>query len=102
MKFKGLPKQLVRITKIKPNLVRKVPKSIRFDVNGIFETENSYLIKRLLTKFKEVKEIVKVEEVVKTDYHKIEYKELQNLYTEKTGNSAIGVSKINIIKELEG
>jgi len=95
MKFKGIPNQLVRITKIKPTLVRKVPKSIRFDKDGTFETDNPYLIKRLSARYEKIEE-------VKIDYHKIEYKELQVLYKKKTGISAIGKKKIDIIKELEG
>ncbi|GAG03348.1 unnamed protein product, partial [marine sediment metagenome] len=51
MKFKGIPNQLCRITKIKKSLVRKIPKSIRFNDKGEFETENPFLIKRLKTKF---------------------------------------------------
>jgi len=56
VKFKGIPNRLVRISKIRPHLVRKVPKSIRFDKDGIFETENPYLIKRLSTKFEILEE----------------------------------------------
>lgn len=68
MKFKGEPNQLVRITKIQKHLIRKVPKSIRFDKEGIFETENMYIAKRLSVKFEEIIEEIKedVVEEVKT------------------------------------
>lgn len=103
-KFKGEPNQLVRITKVQKHLIRKVPKSIRFDKEGVFETENVYIAKRLSVKFEEIVEEVIIEEVVEeieVDYNDLNYKELQNLYMKKTGNSAIGVKKVDIIKELE-
>ena len=106
MKFKGTPNQLVRITKIRRNLIRKVPKTIRFDNEGIYETESPYLIKRLLVKFEQVEE-AKIEEAtindeIKTNCKDMSYKSLQKLYVDKTGKTAVGVSKANIIKELEG
>lgn len=95
MKFKGEPNLLVRITKINKHLIRKVPKSVRFDKDGIYETDNPYLIKRLSTRFEQKQEI-------KVDYSKIDYKELQALYKEKMNKSPVGVSKKEIIKKLEG
>lgn len=65
MKFKGEPNQLVRITKIRPHLIRKMPKSIRFDKDGIYETDNLHLIKRLSTRYEEVKEKIEVEKEIK-------------------------------------
>ena len=102
MKFKGIPNQLCRITKIKRSLVRKIPKSIRFDKDGIYETENPYLVKRLKTKFEVVEEVIEdiVEEEV--ELKDMNYKELQVMYAEKTGKSAVGKRKIDILKELEG
>jgi len=94
MKFKGVANQLVRITKIKKHLVRKIPKSIRFDKDGIYETESPYLIKRLSAKFEEVVENKEIKDMG--------YQELQVLYAEKTGNSAVGVKKSVILEELEG
>ena len=123
MKFKGNPGQLCRITKIRPNLVRKIPKSIRFDKDGVFETENRYLIARLKTKFEVVEEVIEetiIEEVdnglheteeKEEDFEEVEeipelkdlgYKELQVLYVDKTGESAVGKKKVDILKELEG
>jgi hypothetical protein len=115
MKFKGTPNQLCRITKIRKHLVRKIPKAIRFNKEGIFETENPYLIKRLKTKFEEVKEISLVKEVedglqeteekeeIKEEVKlkDIPYPELQVMYAEKTGKSAVGKRKVDILKELE-
>jgi len=104
MKFKGEANQLCRITKIKPHLIRKMPKSIRFDKDGIFETENKYLIKRLSTKFEvieEVEEIIEEETVEKVILKDIPYPELQVMYAEKTGKSAVGKKKVDILKELE-
>ncbi len=105
MKFKGEPKKLVRITKIRPHLIRKVPKSIRFDKDGEFETNNPYLIKRLLTKFEQVKEITnaetQTEEEKNTEKEKVlTYNELQVMYSEKTGKTAVGVKKSTLLKEL--
>jgi len=94
MKFKGTPNQLVRITKVRKHLVRKVPKSIRFDKDGIYETESPYMIKRLSVKFDTVSEEI--------DYSKMGYKQLQVLYSEKTGKTPAGVKKVDILKELEG
>jgi len=122
MKFKGIPNQLCRITKIKRSLVRKIPKSIRFDKDGIFETENPYLVKRLKTKFKviengfnaetldKIKEVVESHDIDKAQslleekiaVEKLPYPELQVLYAKKTGKSAVGVKKAVILKELEG
>jgi len=113
MKFKGMPGRLCRITKIKPNLVRKIPKAIRFDKEGVFETENPYLIKRLKTKFEIVEEVIEViveetieefvEEVQEVpELSELSYKELQVLYAAKTGESAVGKKKKDILKELEG
>lgn len=62
MKFKGEPNKLVRITKIKKHLVRKVPKAIRFNKDGIYETENPYLCKKLSYKFEVVSEEIKEQE----------------------------------------
>ena len=102
MKFKGEPNQLVRLTKIPKSIIRKVPKHFRFDKDGIYETENTYLIKRLKTKFEEIIEEIEEIEEIKVNYNDLDYKELQTLYVEKTGNSAIGIKKTEIIKELEG
>jgi len=110
MKFKGIPNRLCRITKIKPNLVRKIPKSIRFDKNGVYETENPYLIKRLKTKFEIIGEYNGLQEnqekEEKTEQNGIvlkecSYSELQVMYAEKTGKSAVGKRKVDILKELE-
>jgi len=111
MKFKGKANQLCRITKIKPTLVRKMPKSIRFDENGVFETDNKYLIKRLSTKFEVIEEIEdalheteeeKEEENQEIELKDVPYPELQVMYAEKTGKSAVGKRKVDILKELEG
>jgi len=91
MKFKGEPNMLVRITKVPQVQRSKVPKSIRFDLEGIYETENKYLINRLKAKYSEVEEDVK----------SISYQDLQKLYAEKTGKSAVGVKKADLIKGLE-
>lgn len=57
MKFRGQPGMLVRITKVPKPIVRKVPKMIRFDEDGICETDNEYLIRRLSLKFEQVEEV---------------------------------------------
>lgn len=103
MKFKGEPNLFVRIIKPKHGEV----KSITFDKEGFYETTHPITIKRLKTKFEEIEEIEEIElestnnNIKNIDYSSLKYKELQALYAEKTGNSAIGVSKVDIIKELE-
>ena len=113
MKFKGEANQLCRITKIRKHLVRKIPKSIRFDEQGIFETENPYLIKRLKTKFEIIEEVqdgLYETEEKEEDFEEVKevpelkdltYQELQVLYASKTGESAVGKKKVDILKELE-
>jgi hypothetical protein len=100
MKFKGIPNNLVRITKISKTLVRKIPKSIRFDENGVFETENPYLIKRLSVKFETIEEVVEevvvLEKVVEVDESEI------RLQAKEAGIKSWHVKSIDkLIKELE-
>jgi hypothetical protein len=105
MKFKGNANQLCRITKIKPHLVRKMPKAIRFDKEGVFETENPHLIKKLSTKFEVIEEIIEeIEEEIEEDVNlkDLPYQQLQVMYADKTGESAVGKRKADILKELEG
>jgi hypothetical protein len=52
MKFIGEPNLLVRIPKPKNGEV----KSLQFDENGMYETNNPITIKRLQARFEEVKE----------------------------------------------
>ena len=98
MKFKGEPNQLVRITKVQKHLVRKVPKSIRFDKDGIYETESPYLCKRLSVKFEEV--IDEIEEVIEELI--VETEEELRLRAKEAGIKSWHVKSIkNLIIELE-
>ena len=96
MKLKGTPNMLVRhnrlrrIKGIRPNQVW-----FRFDSDGFVELDDAKLhprqIKALKAKF----------EVVEKDLKQLSYKELQQKYVEKTGNSAVGMKKKDLIKQLE-
>jgi len=97
MKFIGVPKQLVRF---QSKLLKKSNRlGIRFDADGFYETENPRLIKALSRKFKTVSEVIEPTISIKTDLKS--YKELQTMYAEKTGLTAVGVKKADILKILE-
>lgn len=70
MKFYGEPNLLVRVRNNGP---LKTVKNFRFDANGEFETENKYLIRTLVGKFKSDKEVV----VENATTESIEYSEEQ-------------------------
>lgn len=90
----------------------------KFDENGELETNDPKLIHILQTKLpgctwegeetvdlKEIKEILSDEELEKEGlkrYVNMSYKELQVAYAEKTGKSAVGKKKDDILEELEG
>jgi len=71
----------------------------RFDENGLAEIDESKLTKadiiKLTSKFEVVEEVVK-------EYKDMSYQELQVAYAEKTGKSAVGMRKKDLLKELEG
>jgi len=100
MKFIGTPGQLVRITKLNPINKRQIPKSIRFDKDGYFETENKHLIKRLSAKFKIVEEVKEVL-LEKNNESEVSEEELRNLAKEAGIKSWHVKSVERIIKELE-
>lgn len=101
MKFKGIPGQLCRITKI-PKTIR-CPKTIRFDADGIFETENKYLIKRLSQKFESFidVEFEEVEDAIQEEEKETEEEEIR-LRAKEEGIKSWHVKSIDrLIKELE-
>ena len=76
----------------------------KFDSKGFAEIDETKLspvdLSKLKTKFKVVAPKTKKKPL--NDGSKPSYKELQALYVEKTGESAVGVSKADILKKLEG
>ena len=100
MKFKGVPDLVVQI-RIKRQGKWIIKPIFRFDKNGNAEFNTKGLSKvdeNKLIRLYGVKE--EVIEVVK-ETKKLSYKELQQLYTEKTGKKSFGIKKDDILKELE-
>ena len=117
-KFKTTPNMTVRLNKNHVN--PRNQKFIKFDENGLFETDNERLIARLRVhsdKFEEVMEEeveeieveievfeekeIENEEIENIDYSKMDYKELRKLAIEK-GLDNKNPKKTEILKFLEG
>lgn len=122
MKYKGEPNLFVRINKPRKGEV----KFFTFDENGIYETKHPTTMARLdgycerIPEFNKeaIKEVIEnrdintvVQETIaktiakfeenKVNLSDLSYPELQKKYNDKTGKSGVGVSKIDILKELE-
>lgn len=54
MKFRGEPNQLVSIMQTPIRKAKRLPVRFRFNSNGIYDTENKYLIEILKRKFEVV------------------------------------------------
>ena len=65
MKFRGTPNLLVRFTKKNMRNGRKI--GVRFDKDGIYETENPRIIKAFKAKFEVIEEDVVENEPVKVE-----------------------------------
>lgn len=70
----------------------------RFDENGYAEIDETKVTATDLIKLKKKFEVVEDTKEIKD----MSYQELQVAYAEKTGNSAVGKRKKDILKELEG
>ena len=97
MKLKGIPNMLVRHNRHKRVKGRRRGSEwFRFDSDGFVNIPDEKLTEKektaLMAKF----------EVVNTNLNSMSYKELQQLYSEKTGHSAVGMKKKDMLKELEG
>lgn len=95
MKFKSVPGRVVQRRIKKMGKYRIVP-WFKFDDKGFAEVDESKISPTDLVKLKS--KFV----VVETNVKDLSYQELQVKYTEKTGHSAVGMRKIDLIKELEG
>jgi len=95
MKFKSVPGRVVQKRVRRQGKVRIVP-WFKFDDNGYAEIDETKVTQEDLNKLKSLFE------VVEEDLKDLSYQELQVLYAEKTGNSAVGMKKKDILKELEG
>jgi len=95
MKFYGEPNLLVRVT----NQKKGVPKALRFDNNGEYETDNKYLKKRMKVKFKYDLDNYNLNNN-DLDYINMSYKELQQCAKEQ-GIRYIGIKKQDLIMQLE-
>jgi len=96
MKLKGTPNMLVRHNRHKRVKGRRRGSEwFRFDSNGFIDIPDEKVTERekmaLMAKF----------EVVETNLKDLTYKELQQVYSEKTGNSAVGKKKKDMLKELD-
>lgn len=95
MKFKSVPGRVVQ-KRVKKMGKFKIVLWFKFDEKGFAEIDESKVTAKdlatLKSKFK----------VVSTDIKDLTYQELQIRYAEKTGNSAVGMRKKDLIKELEG
>ena len=104
MILKGKPNQVVQRRVRKPNRKYKIVPWFKFDEDGYAEINKMTPIEkaRLLKRFTEVdlKPSKKETEPIALTDNKISYKELQRLYTDKTGNTAVGMKKADIMKEL--
>jgi uncharacterized protein (UPF0335 family) len=107
MKYKGEPNLFVRINKPRKGEV----KFFTFNERGIYETNHPTTMARLDGYCERVEVVEEVVEEIKEDIVEVKevpelselsYKELQVLYAAKTGESAVGVKKTVILKELEG
>jgi len=92
MKFKSVPGRVVH-KKIRKCGKIKIVVWFRFDSDGYAVIDESKVTASDLIKLKSKFEVVKEE---------LSYQELQSKYTEKTGHSAVGMKKKDLIKELEG
>jgi len=95
MKYKGEPNLFVRINKPRKGEV----KFFTFDENGIYETNHPTTMARLDGYCERCVEKEEIEETV--NLSELSYQELQVLFAEKTGKSAVGIKKKDILEELE-
>jgi hypothetical protein len=102
MKFQSTPGRIVN-KRIKRQGRYRVVGWFKFDEKGFATVDETKITATDLNKLKKLFKVVapKVEEKASNKPMKRSYKELQALYTEKTGKTAVGVSKANILKELE-
>jgi len=75
----------------------------KFDDKGFATVDETKITATDLSKLKSKFKVFVPKEKTKTVKKQSgpSYKELQSLYVEKTGKTAVGVSKSNILKELE-
>ena len=95
MKFKSVPGRVVQ------KRVRKFGKTrivvwFTFNDKGFAEIDETKVTASDLVKLKSLFK------VVEEDVKDLSYKELQVKYADKTGHSAVGMKKKDILKELEG
>ena len=96
MRLKGKPNQVVQKRIRKPNGKMKVVQWFKFDAEGIAEVEATPVERvRLLNRFVEADSSHS-----KPKGSVLSYKELQKMYTDKTGKKAVGVKKADMLKEL--
>ena len=81
----------------------------RFDEHGFAEIDETKVTKSDLIKLTRLFEVVKDDlsplkeepRPITPDLSKMSYKDLQKLYTDKTGKTAVGIKKDEIIQALE-
>jgi hypothetical protein len=95
MKFKSVPGRVVQKRVRKMGKVRIVV-WFTFDDKGYAEIDETKVSSIDLAKLKTLFK------VVSTEVKDMSYQELQVKYAEKTGSSAVGMKKKDLIKELEG
>jgi hypothetical protein len=91
MKFKSKPGRIVQ-KRIKRQGKWRVVPWFKFDEKGFAEVDESKITSRDLIKLKQKFKVVGVEPK--------SYQDLQKLYSEKTGKSAVGMKKADMLKEL--
>jgi hypothetical protein len=93
MKFQSAPGRVVQ-KRVKRGGRRKIVALFKFDKDGYATIDES---KYTATDILKLKRLFKV---VEEDYSTLKYQDLQKIYAEKTGKSAVGVKKADMLKEL--
>jgi len=102
MIFQSTPGRIVN-KRVKRQGRYRVVGWFKFDDKGFATVDETKVTATDLNKLKKLFKVFvpKAEEKPSNKPVKRSYKELQALYVEKTGKTAVGVSKANILKELE-
>ena len=102
-----VPNRVVQRRVRKPGGGFRIKPWFRFDSEGYAEIDETKLtqsdINKLMTTFEVVEVVLKkeVKEEVEKEIKDMSYQELQTAYALKTGNSAVGKKKKDLIEELE-
>lgn len=94
MILQGQPNRVVQKMK-KKNGRKKIVPIFRFDDNGLYHVPEGKYSKVELNRLKSLFK------VLEDDYSVLEYKQLQVIYSEKTGKSSVGKKREDMIQELE-